>query len=129
MLKQQLVSAGNAPTVLPDWDADSATHPCTWTGITCRPPTSPADITDTPTAAFVSALSLAHLGLSHGLPPAVALLSRLESLDACGNGFTGTIPVTWSALHSLTELSVAGNALTGPLPVAVLLGMPALQKV
>ena len=59
-------------------------------------------------------------GLIGSLPPGIASVSTLVSLDASSDpGLTGTLPAAWSALSSLTYLNVSGDvAVNGPLPGA-----------
>ena len=59
-------------------------------------------------------------GLSGPLPPGIASISTLVSLDASRDpGLTGTLPAAWSALSSLSYLNVSRDVgITGPLPGA-----------
>ncbi len=55
------------------------------------------------------------------LPDALANLTRLQRLDLYGNGFGGSLPLTWAtlgALPSLSYLRLAFNNLSGTLPPA-----------
>ncbi|MCY4601784.1 MAG: cadherin domain-containing protein, partial [Acidobacteria bacterium] len=63
----------------------------------------------------IEQLDLSHKGLKGTLPPALAQLSALQSLDLSGNMLTGSIP-DLSALATLQKLTLGRNKLTGSIP-------------
>lgn len=66
----------------------------------------------------VSSIRLARSGLSGALPPALGLLTSLESLQLSGNSITG-LPDTVASLSSLTVLDLSANSLVGPVPLCI----------
>ena len=85
---------------------DSASLVSNWYGVTVNTADS-----------LVRRLSLPDNGLQGPLPPGIASLRKLETLDLAGNGLTGGIPVTITSMSALDTIRISGNAdLEGPLP-------------
>lgn len=98
------------PAAVPNWDAATAalagadwqqgSQPCggggaaAWKGATC-------------TGGAVTSLALPGLGLTGTLPPALAGLASLQSLDLSGNAFSGGIPQAWLEPAGFSQLASA----------------------
>ena len=83
----------------------SASHPCTWSGVSCGGPAGP-----------VIGLLLTSNGLTGTLPDSLSLLTAVTSIDMSVNGLTGQLPSTLGALTAMQFLSLAGNSLSGTVP-------------
>ncbi len=55
-------------------------------------------------------------GLEGPIPPEIAGLDRLESLNLSGNGVSGPIPAELARLENLVDLELGASRLSGPVP-------------
>lgn len=85
---------------------NTATDPCGWYGITCL-------------GGSLTSLKLPGNGLSGGLPPSIANLTKLQNLVLSGNSLSGVLPPTIGSMPSLIELDLTGNVLSGPIPASI----------
>ena len=72
-------------------------------------------------------LDLSSSYLDGPIPAALGTLAALEYLDLSGNGLTGPIPAELGALANLTHVDLRNNALVGPIP-AGLGALPRLER-
>ncbi|PON83976.1 Mitogen-activated protein kinase kinase kinase [Trema orientale] len=113
-----------------DWNYNFVSPCFSWSHVTCR-------------GGKVISLSLASIGFSGTLSPAITRLKYLASLDIennnlrgplpdylanmthlqnlnlANNNFSGSIPVTWGELSSLKHLVLRGNHITGKIPDSI----------
>ncbi|KAJ3068247.1 hypothetical protein HDU98_008598 [Podochytrium sp. JEL0797] len=69
------------------------------------------------------------MGLAGGIPPILATLTALSSLDMSGNKFVGAVPDIFTNMQALTSINLSGNGgLTGSLPPS-LIALPALANI
>ncbi|XP_048626921.1 probable LRR receptor-like serine/threonine-protein kinase At1g29720 isoform X4 [Brassica napus] len=61
-------------------------------------------------------IDLKTLSLRGKLPPELAELQYLQTIDLCRNYLSGSIPMEWASLPNLTYISLCANRLSGPLP-------------
>nr|VDD36520.1 unnamed protein product [Brassica oleracea] len=61
-------------------------------------------------------IHLKTLSLRGKLPPELAELQYLQTIDLCRNYLSGSIPMEWASLRNLTYISLCANRLSGPLP-------------
>ncbi|XP_009102822.1 probable LRR receptor-like serine/threonine-protein kinase At1g29720 isoform X2 [Brassica rapa] len=61
-------------------------------------------------------IDLKTLSLRGKLPPELAELQYLQTIDLCRNYLSGSIPMEWASLRNLTYISLCANRLSGPLP-------------
>ncbi|KAH0868215.1 hypothetical protein HID58_075237, partial [Brassica napus] len=59
------------------------------------------------------------LSLPGKLPPELANLRYLQSIDLCRNYLSGTIPMEWASLPNLTSISLCANNFSGTLPTGL----------
>ncbi|WZZ10373.1 hypothetical protein YC2023_096294 [Brassica napus] len=64
----------------------------------------------------ITELSLVNLTLVGKVPPELAKLRHLRSIDLSANYLTGTIPPEWVSMPYLTFIWLCGNRLSGNLP-------------
>ncbi|CAH8355426.1 unnamed protein product [Eruca vesicaria subsp. sativa] len=64
----------------------------------------------------ITELSLVNFTLVGKVPPELAKLRHLRSIDLSANYLTGTIPLEWASLPYLTFIWLCGNRLSGNLP-------------
>ncbi|KAF8089095.1 hypothetical protein N665_0518s0021 [Sinapis alba] len=64
----------------------------------------------------ITELVLMNFTLEGKLPPELAKLRYLQSIDLSANYLTGTIPVEWASMSHLILISLSGNRLSGKLP-------------
>ncbi|CDP11244.1 unnamed protein product [Coffea canephora] len=86
-----------------NWSASSSV--CSWMGITCNPRHN-----------RVAALNISGMGLDGVIPPHIANLSFLISLDLSDNSFHGNLPKELAQLRRLRLLDLRQNNFTGPIP-------------
>ncbi|EOA39560.1 hypothetical protein CARUB_v10008178mg [Capsella rubella] len=67
----------------------------------------------------ITDLILRNFTLSGKVPPEVAKLRYLRSIDLYRNYLTGSIPMEWASLPYLTSISLSANLLSGNLPVGL----------
>lgn len=97
-------AGGDSWTSSSGWDSESAVG--NWHGVTV----SRGDT-------LVRRLVLANNGLRGSLAPALANLTKLETLDLGNNGLAGGIPVAMTSMDVLDTLRISGNEdMEGPLP-------------
>ncbi|KAF2545835.1 hypothetical protein F2Q70_00021232 [Brassica cretica] len=68
------------------------------------------------TICHITELVLRNFTLEGKLPPDLAKLRYLQSIDLSANYLTGTIPVEWASMSHLILISLSGNSLSGTLP-------------
>ncbi|CDY26317.1 BnaA09g26680D [Brassica napus] len=68
------------------------------------------------TTCHITELVLRNFTLEGKLPPDLAKLRYLQSIDLSANYLTGTIPVEWASMSHLILISLSGNSLSGSLP-------------
>ncbi|XP_056841636.1 probable LRR receptor-like serine/threonine-protein kinase At1g29720 isoform X2 [Raphanus sativus] len=68
------------------------------------------------TICHITELVLMNFTLEGKLPPQLAKLRYLQSIDLSANYLTGTIPVEWASMSHLVLISLSGNRLSGKLP-------------
>ncbi|CAH8332541.1 unnamed protein product [Eruca vesicaria subsp. sativa] len=68
------------------------------------------------TICHITELVLMNFTLEGKLPPELAKLRYLQSIDLSANYLTGTIPVEWASMSHLILISLSGNGLSGKLP-------------
>ncbi|KAH0923832.1 hypothetical protein HID58_023850, partial [Brassica napus] len=61
-------------------------------------------------------IDLKTLSLRGILPPELAELHYLQTIDLCRNYLSGSIPMEWASLPNLTYISLCANRLSGRLP-------------
>ncbi|KAM5586349.1 hypothetical protein ABKV19_005324 [Rosa sericea] len=66
----------------------------------------------------VTIISLKSLDLAGTLPPELANLTYLQTIDLSRNYLSGTIPREWGSLPLVT-ISLVGNRLTGSIPIEI----------
>ncbi|XVE89471.1 hypothetical protein DITRI_Ditri19aG0203800 [Diplodiscus trichospermus] len=91
------------PSITSTWNA-SHPNPCNWTGIHCD------------STSHVLILNLTGFSISGPLPPQLASLNRLNTLDLSNNNFSGPIPSALANCTSLRYLDFSVNGFTGPIP-------------
>ncbi|KAL1205158.1 putative LRR receptor-like serine/threonine-protein kinase [Cardamine amara subsp. amara] len=67
----------------------------------------------------ITDLSLRNFTLSGKVPPELAKLRYLRSIDLYRNYLSGTIPVEWGSLPYLTTILLSANLLSGNLPTGL----------
>jgi hypothetical protein len=92
------------------WLSDA--HECDWFPMTGVDPCNKTEI--------VIRLPMESNNLQGTLPPEVAMLTDLQSIQLAKNSLQGVIPMEWSVLSSLQELSLKQNAAVSGLLPAVL---------
>ncbi|XP_044508110.1 receptor kinase-like protein Xa21 isoform X1 [Mangifera indica] len=97
-----------------NWSTNSSV--CHWMGITCGA-----------RHLRVTALNIAHLGLTATLPPQLGNLSFLSRLDITNNSFCGSLPEEYAQLRRLKYLGLSFNKLSGELPASIFDNLPNLQ--
>ncbi|KAF3322175.1 Polygalacturonase inhibitor [Carex littledalei] len=93
----------NNPPGLSSWTSNTSC--CTWNGIDCNA-----------TTGRVTSLDIFAQNISAPIPPSIAKLTALQSLNAPYNQFYGPIPPFLGLLPQLTFLRLDGNLLTGSIP-------------
>ncbi|XP_027156472.1 putative receptor-like protein kinase At3g47110 [Coffea eugenioides] len=78
---------------------------CNWTGVKCSS-----------LHQRVVALNISHLGLQGNIPPQVANLSFLNSIDISGNDFQGNLPEELVHLQRLSYINFSFNKFSGGVP-------------
>ncbi|CAH8253894.1 unnamed protein product [Arabidopsis lyrata] len=64
----------------------------------------------------ITSIELKTLSLPGKLPPELADLRYLRTIDLCRNYLSGTIPMEWASMPHLTSISLCANNLSGILP-------------
>ncbi|KAG7598668.1 Protein kinase domain [Arabidopsis suecica] len=64
----------------------------------------------------ITSIELKTLSLPGKLPPELADLRYLQTIDLCRNYLSGTIPMEWASMPHLTSISLCANNLSGNLP-------------
>ncbi|CAL9216708.1 unnamed protein product [Arabidopsis halleri] len=64
----------------------------------------------------ITSIELKTLSLPGKLPPELADLRYLQTIDLCRNYLSGTIPMEWASMPHLTSISLCANNLSGILP-------------
>ncbi|CAF2159797.1 unnamed protein product [Brassica napus] len=67
----------------------------------------------------ITKIVLKTLSLPGKLPPELANLRYLQSIDLCRNYLSGTIPMEWASLPNLTSISLCANNFSGTLPTGL----------
>ncbi|CAH2034362.1 unnamed protein product [Thlaspi arvense] len=67
----------------------------------------------------ITDLFLKTMSLPGKLPPQLAKLRYLQSIDLCRNYLSGSIPMEWALMPNLTFISLCANNLSGPLPTGL----------
>nr|VDD36525.1 unnamed protein product [Brassica oleracea] len=67
----------------------------------------------------ITNIVLKALSLPGKLPPELANLRYLQSIDLCRNYLSGTIPMEWASLPNLTFISLCANNFSGTLPTGL----------
>ncbi|KAH0917899.1 hypothetical protein HID58_025559 [Brassica napus] len=70
-------------------------------------------------ACHITNIVLKTLSLPGKLPPELAKLRYLQSIELCRNYLSGTIPMEWASLPNLTFISLCANNLSGTLPTGL----------
>ncbi|KAG2265843.1 hypothetical protein Bca52824_072922 [Brassica carinata] len=70
-------------------------------------------------ACHITKIFLKTLSLPGKLPPELAKLRYLQSIDLCRNYLSGAIPMEWASLPNLTYISLCANNLSGTLPTGL----------
>uniref|UniRef100_A0A0D3GI65 Receptor kinase-like protein Xa21 n=1 Tax=Oryza barthii TaxID=65489 RepID=A0A0D3GI65_9ORYZ len=94
---------------LASWQSNTSLQFCSWNGVSCT----------AGRRRRVAALSLPSKGLAGPVPPCLANLTSLETLQLAGNGFHGVVPSELGALSRLSYLNLSGNSLAGVIPSAL----------
>ncbi|CAH2034360.1 unnamed protein product [Thlaspi arvense] len=68
------------------------------------------------TTCHITELILGNFSLMGKLPPELAKLRYLRSIDLSSNYLSGTIPVEWASMPYLTSIFLSANRLSGDLP-------------
>jgi Leucine-rich repeat (LRR) protein len=96
----------------------NSTAPCSWTGVSCSPPTD----------GRVVAVNLSGMGLAGELRiDSLLALPALQVLDLRGNAFYGNLSHAPSAPCALVQVDISSNAFNTTLPPAFLASCGALQ--
>ncbi|PON97099.1 Receptor-like kinase [Trema orientale] len=115
-VKSQLLVWNQKNKVLESWTGDPCL-PTPWKGLTCGPINDSTVITN---------LDLSSMNLNGSIPPNVALLTNLNTLNMSYNGFTGEIP-DFPSSSMLRSVDLRSNDLSGPL-LRSLLMLPHLER-
>ncbi|CAN7077503.1 unnamed protein product [Brassica oleracea var. botrytis] len=67
----------------------------------------------------ITKIVLKALSLPGKLPPELANLRYLQSIDLCRNYLSGTIPMEWASLPNLTSITLCANNFSGTLPTGL----------
>ena len=105
-------------TLLAAKDALRGTASLNWSATTTITSWNGINVTGTPDR--VTRLGLSVRGLTGIIPPALAGLSALVTLDLSDNDLTGETPEDLARLRSLETLRLSGNNLTGCIPMALM---------
>ncbi|KAF2534041.1 hypothetical protein F2Q70_00030541 [Brassica cretica] len=70
-------------------------------------------------ACHITNIVLKTLSLPGKLPPELAKLRYLQSIELCRNYLSGAIPMEWASLPNLTSISLCANNLSGTLPTGL----------
>ncbi|KAF3326914.1 putative LRR receptor-like serine/threonine-protein kinase [Carex littledalei] len=100
---------------LASW-SNSSNAFCKWRGVRCDDQT------------HVTMLALDSLGLTGPLPPSIANLTFLQSINLSGNNFYGQIPSEFDQLTRLEYLNLSNNFLKGEIP-PMLFNIPSLISI
>ncbi|KFK44798.1 hypothetical protein AALP_AA1G304700 [Arabis alpina] len=71
------------------------------------------------TICHITEIFLKTMSLPGKLPPQLAKLRHLRSIDLCRNYLSGTIPMEWASMQYLTFISLCANNLSGTLPIGL----------
>lgn len=124
LLAFRRASVANDPRgALTNWASSAganSTAPCTWSGVSCSPPTD----------GRVVAVNLSGMGLAGELRlDALLALPALQGLDLRGNAFYGNLSHALpSTPCALVEVDISSNAFNATLPAAFLASCGALQS-
>lgn len=125
------ISVTNVKSVLANWacSSNTATNPCSWTGISCDGTNSKVvainisarSISGTLPSEFFQLTSLTKLDLSSTLisgrlPTVLGKLLSLSYLNLYNDFMTGSLPSTFSQLSSLVYVNLYYNMFSGTLP-------------
>ncbi|XP_020540214.2 probable LRR receptor-like serine/threonine-protein kinase At5g63710 isoform X3 [Jatropha curcas] len=69
---------------------------------------------------FLVSLELQNNNLSGPLPDYLGNMELLENLNLANNKFNGSIPISWAQLSNLKHLDLSSNDLTGQVPLQLL---------
>ncbi|XP_044509088.1 LRR receptor-like serine/threonine-protein kinase EFR [Mangifera indica] len=108
------ISHDSSNLLASNWSTSSSV--CHWMGITCGA-----------RHLRVTALNIAHLGLTAALPPQLGNLSFLSRLNITNNSFYGSLPEEYAQLRRLKYLVLNNNSLSGELPASIFDYLPNLQ--
>ncbi|GLU17242.1 hypothetical protein SLE2022_336260 [Rubroshorea leprosula] len=95
---------------------------CSWDGLSCDDVTghvTALDLSDDCLSGTFPSNSTLFDNLNGQIPPSLANLTQLTSLDLSDNQFSGPIPASIGNLRQLTSLSLFKNQFSGPIPASI----------